>query len=73
MTSRQPTRHFEVLDRIPDEEREVLILSSYYGLARDEIASIVGGSVEFVDGLLSCAREDLRLALTSAWSGSQAA
>jgi DNA-directed RNA polymerase specialized sigma24 family protein len=47
------------------EEREVLILSNFYGLGRDEIASVIGRSVEVVDTLMRHAIIDLRRALTS--------
>ena len=53
-----------LLDRLPKTEREVLILSKYYGLARDEIASVLGSSVEVVDRLLRRALGDLRRVLT---------
>jgi len=54
-----------VLDRLPREEREVLILANFYGLARDEIASLIGDSAEMVDALTSRAVEHLRYILTS--------
>ena len=54
----------DVLSQLPVEEREVLVLWKYYGLARDEIASIIGSSVEVVDALLRHGVADLRRALT---------
>ena len=54
----------DVLAHLPLEEREVLILWKYYGLARDEIASVIGSSVEAVDALLRHAVYDLRRVLT---------
>jgi DNA-directed RNA polymerase specialized sigma24 family protein len=54
-----------VLDRLPHDEREVLILASFYGLARDEIASLIGASVDIVDALTTRAVEHLRYILTS--------
>ena len=54
----------DVLAHLPLEEREVLILWKYYGLARDEIASVIGSSVEAVDALLRNAVADLRHVLT---------
>ena len=54
-----------LLNRLPLEEREVLILSSFYGLARDEIASILGASADMVDALKRRATEHLRYLLTS--------
>ena len=63
----------DLLDRLPTEEREVLILSSFYGLARDEIASILGASVGLVDALLQRARNDLRRLLVARWPEARAA
>ena len=54
-----------LLNRLPLEEREVLILSSFYGLACDEIASIIGASADMVDALKRRAVQHLRYLLTS--------
>jgi len=62
-----------VLAHLPEEEREVLILSKFYGLARDEIAGIIGSSVDVVDALMSRAVADLRRVLTSGSMRVQAA
>jgi DNA-directed RNA polymerase specialized sigma24 family protein len=68
MTSQRPTLPIEILEYLPDEEREVLVLSSFYGLARDEVAGIIGESVAAVDGLMRRARADLHVLLASAQS-----
>jgi hypothetical protein len=62
----------KVLERLLPQEQEVVILSSFYGLAKDEIASIVGSSIDVVDTLLCQAKEHLRRLLTPV-QGSQAA
>jgi len=54
-----------ILEHLPLEEREVLILSSFYGLARDEIGSLIGASADMVDALLRRATEHLRYVLTA--------
>lgn len=54
-----------LLNHLPLEEREVLILSSFYGLARDEIGSVIGASADMVDALMRRAAEHLRYLLTS--------
>ena len=54
-----------LLNNLPLEEREVLILSSFYGLARDEIGAIIGASADMVDALLRRATEHLRFVLTA--------
>jgi DNA-directed RNA polymerase specialized sigma24 family protein len=54
-----------ILEHLPLEEREVLILSSFYGLARDEIAGVMGASADMVDALRRRAVEHLRYVLTS--------
>lgn len=53
-----------VLEELPLVEQEVMILSHFYGLARNEIASIIGASVSVVDQLISSAVEHLRQQLT---------
>lgn len=63
----------EVLDRLPSEEREILILSGFYGLALDEIASVIGTSIELANELMSLAQIRLRWLLVSGLSRSQAA
>ena len=63
----------DVLAHLPVDEREVLILSKFYGLACDEIASIIGASVEVVDALMRHAVADLRRVLTSGSMRVQAA
>jgi DNA-directed RNA polymerase specialized sigma24 family protein len=69
----QPAVPTEILDRLPVEEQEVLVLSSFYGLAKDEIASLLGASVGAVDTLLRRAQQDLRLLLTTRMPGARAA
>jgi DNA-directed RNA polymerase specialized sigma24 family protein len=62
-----------ILDRLPESEREVLILANFYGLARDEIAGIIGSSVDGVDALMRRALTHLRFLLSSGNLGIQAA
>jgi hypothetical protein len=62
-----------VLDRLAPEEQEILILSSFYGLAKDEIAGIVGASVSAVEHVLARAVEHLRRLLPPAMPGPMAA
>lgn len=63
----------DLLERLPEDEREILILSSFYGLAKDEIASVIGVSVQWVDALAARAREHLRLLLATTWPETRAA
>jgi DNA-directed RNA polymerase specialized sigma24 family protein len=69
-TTRRRTPHqrvgprTEILEKLPVEEREVLVLSSFYGLARDEIAGIIDTSVDAVDALMRRAQSHLRVLLT---------
>lgn len=60
-----PPKDTAILNHLPLEEREVLILSSFYGLARDEIASLIGASADMVDALKRRATEHLRYLLTA--------
>jgi len=64
----------DVIDHLPPQEQEVVVLASFYGLARDEIAGVIGASVQVVDTLMSQAVEHLRRVLApSSAQGPQAA
>ncbi len=54
---------------MPPEEQEIVILSSFYGLAKEEIAGIMGASVSAVDRLMTRAVEHLRSLLPPAMPG----
>ncbi len=58
-----------ILAELPPAEQEVLLLSCFYGLVRDEIAELIGASVELVDALTASAIQQLRRRLV----GQQAA
>ena len=72
MTPRTPRRRAHlppvhpdpnVLEQLAPEEEEVLVLSSFYGLAKDEIASVLGASVDAVDALFRSGCSHLRVLL----------
>jgi RNA polymerase sigma-70 factor (ECF subfamily) len=66
-TSREDARRertFRILDGVPGDEREALLLRHLDGLAREDAAETLGISVEELDGRLRSARERLRGILT---------
>ena len=49
-----------VLSRLPAEQREIVVLLSYYRLTRDEIAALLGQPIAQVDALFRTAVRSLR-------------
>jgi RNA polymerase sigma-70 factor (ECF subfamily) len=72
-TARQERREVirAIIDQMPDEYREVLILKFYEGLSREEIATAVGATEAAVKGRLVRASEYLQEQLRKI-TGSQA-
>lgn len=56
--------------RLPDRQRNALVLTYYEGLSNAEVAAILGTSVSGVEALLVRARRELRGALSSLRSDS---
>jgi RNA polymerase sigma-70 factor (ECF subfamily) len=52
-----------VLGRLPDEQREVVVLLGYYRLSRDEIGALLGQPVGRIDALFRAAVRRLRALL----------
>lgn len=50
----------EVLARLPAEQREVVVLLSYYRLTRDEIGALLGQPLSRVNALFRAAIRSLR-------------
>ncbi len=49
-----------VLERLPAEQREVLVLLGYYRLTRDEIGALLGQPLSRIDSLFRAAVRRLR-------------
>ena len=49
-----------VLARLPAEQREIVVLRTYYHLTRDEIGAILGQPVARIDKLFRAALRNLR-------------
>ena len=62
----RPSDLERALQKLPDEQREVLLLVSMEGLSYEEVAAVLGVPVASVMSLLSRAREKLRAGLTGA-------
>ncbi len=61
--SDESVEFMEVLHRLRDEHRQVLLMRYYVGLGVDEIARILGKTYKGAESLLSRARAELRSAL----------
>ena len=52
-----------VLARLPAEQREIVVLRTYYHLTRDEIGAILGEPVARIDRVFRAALRNLRMIL----------
>ena len=64
MAQDQTTRRVQAaLARLPDRQREAIMLQTYQELSNIETAAVLGVSVEALESLLSRARRSLRALL----------
>jgi RNA polymerase sigma-70 factor (ECF subfamily) len=61
--SQEGIEFMEILQRLKDEHRQVLLMRYHIGLGVDEIASVLGKTYRGAESLLSRARAELRLAM----------
>lgn len=61
--SQESVEFIEVLHRLKEEHRQVLLMRYHIGLGVDEIASVLGKTYRGAESLLSRARAELRLAM----------
>jgi DNA-directed RNA polymerase specialized sigma24 family protein len=50
----------EVLEKLPVEQREVIVLLGFYRMTRDEISALLGQPLTRIDGLFRAAVRSLR-------------
>lgn len=62
--SQESIEFVEVLQRLKEEHRQVLLMRYHIGLGVDEIASVLGKTYRGAESLLSRARAELKLAMT---------
>ena len=62
--SQESIEFIEVLQRLKEEHRQVLLMRYHIGLGVDEIASVLGKTYRGAESLLSRARAELKLAMT---------
>jgi len=62
--SQESIEFVEVLQRLREEHRQVLLMRYHIGLGVDEIASVLGKTYRGAESLLSRARAELKLAMT---------
>ncbi|MDZ4242682.1 MAG: RNA polymerase sigma factor, partial [Candidatus Omnitrophota bacterium] len=55
----------KAIEKLPDSQKEALILREYHGMSYDEISQVLGCSLENVKILIFRGRERLRRELTS--------
>ena len=61
--SQESIEFIEVLQRLKEEHRQVLLMRYHIGLGVDEIASVLGKTYRGAESLLSRARAELKLAM----------
>lgn len=62
--SQESIEFVEILQRLREEHRQVLLMRYHIGLGVDEIASVLGKTYRGAESLLSRARAELKLAMT---------
>lgn len=62
--SQESIEFVEILQRLKEEHRQVLLMRYHIGLGVDEIASVLGKTYRGAESLLSRARAELKLAMT---------
>lgn len=54
----------KAINKLPDRQREALVLSYYQGLSHKEIGAVMGTSPKSIEGLIARARTDLKQQLS---------